>query len=622
MELPRVNIADFSPEKVSVDKIIALVTLILILSAQIVIVATPPAAGYEVSIYKAYPPYLWFLLLAAFSCGISILIHNAFARSCSRWWIFSFIMLLYINLLIILLPFCRGYITLGRGDVLTHIGYIKDILFTGHFPLAGMTGANHYPVIHIIGADLCLLTGLTPELWAEIFPGLFILFYIVSVHLLARETAPQWGQALLITAFGSLLLFKHSNLMLAPSVICFYLLPLNLFVLNKRRSSHQKMEFSTILILLLLIIPFLHPGEGTIFLFLFILVLDISRRLYLLINRQNRNNVITDHSASQALGITYPELILVITWFAWFSSYSVFGGTIRSVWNWLTNEIGTTTAIEYGEILSKANLSPSEFLHLIFSTFGQALIYFLVGLALIIILLRRFLLHNRELDQQQFSYSLLFIIFGMLMLVAFFSKAIWVEYNREMIYVIFAVTILNGLGLYDLFHYWHRKIVMLCIFIIIISSATFGLFNTFPSPTVKEGNSQVTAMEMVGMEHFLEYRDDALLIDNLGINQMRFAYSLRGTNDLLPNIRYLNSNSPDHFGYDENESYGQSYTGDRYFVESKLSRISYPEIFPEYEHLWRFTPEDFYHLDNSDNSSSRIYFNGEFWVYYIKSCKV
>lgn len=600
-----------------VDITIILIAFVFLLFSQIIIADTPPAAGYEISLYEAYPLYFWIIILAAFSCGLYLLVNHAFSNQLSKWWIFGLIIPIYTNLLILLLPFFRGYATLGRGDVLTHIGLIRDILHTGYFSSPNFT--NHYPVIHIIGANLSYLTGLTPELLAEIFPGLFTLFYIVYIHILARNIATKMGETLLITAFGSLLLFKHGNLMLAPSIICFYMLPFTLFLINKRLSSHRGLEFSIILVLILLMVPFLHPGEGTIFLFLIILCLEISRLVYITSN-QRVGNKVSKAFNSQSLKITNPELILIITWFAWFSSYSIFAGTIRSVWDFLTNEIGMTTAMEYGAMIAKANLTPLAIIQLLFNMYGQSVAYFITSLLIIMIFLRQLLLSLGRVSRMQFTYSLLFINFGILMFVAFFSKAIWVEYNREMIYVIFAATILNGLGLYEVFHSHHKNIGIVCVMLILLISATFSLFNTFPSPNVRESNSQVTAMELTGMEHFLDHREVSLLIDNLGVDQKRFAEAILGRQVPSINIRYLVIPF-DHFGYEMNESYGQSFTEDRYFLESKLSRISYPEIFPDYRHLWRFTPEDFYYLDNNDISASRIYCNGEFWAYYIKSCK-
>lgn len=603
-----------------IDITIILIAFIFIISSQIIIADTPPAAGYEISLYEAYPFYFWIFILAALSCGLYLLVNHAFSNHLSKWWMFGLIIPIYTNLLILLLPFFRGYATLGRYDVLSHIGYIRDILHTGYFSSPELKLVNHYPAIHIIGANLSYLTGLAPERLAEIFPGLFTLFYIVSIHILARNIATRWGETLLITAFGSLLLFKHGNLMLAPSIICFYMLPFNLFLINKRLSSHRGLEFSIILVLILLMIPFLHPGEGTIFLFLIILCLEISRLIYIGSNQRVGNNV-SKAFTSQSLKITNPELILIITWFSWFSSYSIFAGTIRSVWDFLTKEIGTTTAMEYGTIIAKANLTPLVIFQLLFNMYGQALVYFIVSLLIIMMFLRKLPLSLGRVSRMQFTYSLLFITFGILMFVAFFSKTIWVEYNREMIYVIFAASILNGLGLYKLFHSSHKKIGIVCVMLILLISATFGLFNTFPSPNVRESNSQVTIMELTGMEHFLDHREVSLLIDNLGVNQMRFADSICGHHEPSINIRYLETNPFDHFGYEMNESYGQSYTEDRYFLESKLSRISYPEIFPDYRHLWRFTPEDFYYLDNNDTSASRIYCNGEFWAYHIDGRK-
>lgn len=610
------NVTGMISIKTNIDKIVSIIALSFILLAQITVINTPLAAGYEISLYEAYPYYLWYFILLALSCGICLLIYHAFSNDSSKWWIAGFIICLYVNIIISILPFCRGYITFGRGDVLSHIGYIKDILFTGHYAAVGLIGNNYYPVVHIIGTDVSLLTELTPELLAEILPVFFTSFYIVSVHLLSRKIALRWGEILLITAFGSLLLFEQSNIMISPSIFCFYLLPFNLFLINERQSSHKRLEFSIILILMLIMIPFLHPGEGTIFLALFILSLKLSRLLYLESNRRLGNGSAIVY-APQSLEFIYPMLILSITWFAWLSSYSAFARAIRSVWNWLMNEIGTTTAMEYGAMISLANLTPSEFIHLLLNIHGQALVYFIVGFMIIIVSLRKFFYYNGKIDQMQFTYSLLFIIFGILLFIAFFSKAIWLDYNREMIYVIFAATILNGFGLYEIFHRRHRKIGAVCVAIILMTAASFSLFNTFPSPIVMWCNSQVTTMEVVGMGHFIDRHDDAFLIDNLGINQKRFAHCLVGVQNLPQNIS-LQAGPEDHFGYDKNESYGQSYIDDRYFIESKLSRILYPETAPEYKQLWRFTPEDFSHLDRNDTSASRIYCNGEFWAYYIK----
>ena len=79
--------------------------------------------------------------------------------------------------------------------------------------------------------------------------------------------------------------------------------------------------------------------------------------------------------------------------------------------------------------------------------------------------------------------------------------------------------------------------------------------------------------------------------------------------------------TPDHFNYTINQStFGDSFsrTNNGYFVDYRLSRNYYQNIYPEYENQWKFTPEDYYKFDNIDDTVNQIYSNGDFWMYYIK----
>ncbi len=605
---------------VRVIRILAIIGFFGIASALYVIAITPPASGYEISIYDAYPYYFWLFLIATIACGLLILVFQAFAEEPSRWWIAGLSAIFFANLVILLLPMFRGYITFARtrGDELTHIGYIKDILLTGHFAVVGQSGANPYPVIHILGANLSLVTGLTPELFAELFPGFFTLFYIVSIYLLSQEIASSRGQALLITAFGSLLLFKHENLMLGPAVECFYMLPFTLFLLYKARILANRVSYSLLLVLVLLLTPVFHPGEGSIFLILTFLCIGFSFWCYQRIKKPLEKAGSTG-SVPQNIRSINPSLILFVIWFMWFSASSVFSGVVRSTWNWLAYQMGSTTAMEYGAVLAKAGLSLPEFVELFLKMWGQAVIYGLVAAVISILVWKRFLSPKGRINAGQFSFSCLFIVFGVLLFVTFFTRAIWVDFTRVARYVIFAATILNGMGLYSLFHNWHKTIGAVFIAILLVASATIGVFNTFPSPIVAEANSQVTNMEMTGMAWFFEHQDNSLLIDDRDVPQKRFWVALYGVSTHSYNIRHYPPDSPaDHFGYLENSLYGESYTEDRYYVDSKLSRIIYPELAPKSRLLWKMMPEDFYRLDNEDTSVSKLYSNGEFWVYYVQ----
>jgi len=430
-------------------KSIATIGFLCVASALYVINITPPASGYEISIYNVYPQYFWLLLIVAIACGIIILVYHIFNKLKSQWWLSGFSLILATNLVILLLPFFRGYTAFARtrGDELTHIGYIKDILFTGHFALAGESGANHYPVIHILGANFSLTTGISPELLTELLPVFFTLFYMFSIYVLSREIASSHGQIILITAFGSLLLFSHENLMFSPSVACFCMLPFTLFLFCKSRNSTNRLIYSLLLILVLLTMPFLHPGEGSLFLIIIFLCIGFSLWLYFIIKKPTSKDC-SIRSVLKNISSINPILILFAAWFAWFSAYSVFSGTVGTTWKWIVYQIGTTTSMEYSSILASAGLSLFEIVELLFKMWGQGIIYCMIGIVISILVRKRFLSPKCRVNVWQFSFSILFIVLFTLLFISFFTNTIWINYNREIRYLIFAATILNGLYLY------------------------------------------------------------------------------------------------------------------------------------------------------------------------------
>jgi hypothetical protein len=603
-------------KRVNIDKAITIIASVLIFFSTIIIAITPPATGYEISLYGAYPGYFWVLVISSMSCGILILVHQAFTKQSSRWWIGGFVSILVINLVILLLPIVRGYLTWGNADVLTHIGMIKDILFTGHFASIGQMGENFYPAIHILCAEISLLTGLTPELLAELIPILFTIFYMVSICLLARQVGSSRGQILLITAFGSLLLFNHENLMLSPSVECFFLFPMTLFLFVKTLSSAQRPQYTMLFSIILLLTPFIHPGDGSMFLILAFMCFCVSLWLYNKIGEIRLINGFKNGIPQSSWILFTPILILLLTWFVWFSSFSVFNGSIRQIWEALKG-LNITTAESYSNILSKANMSLFQFGYLFFKMWGNAAIYILIGGIISIGLFVNLVSHNIRVKPYQLIFTFLFVVFFAILVVVFFTNVLNVAYNREIKYVIFSATILSGLTLYSIFADWHKTLGVFLISAILIIGATIGLFNTFPSPIVRESNSQVTNTDMTGMAWFLSHRNESLLIEEGGgIDQDRFADAIYGTSSNHYNIRY-NPILPDHFGYPDNNTFGDSYTQDTYLIENKLSIIIYPDIFPDFTTLWRFTPEDFQRLDTSDPTVDTIFTSNEFWVYYV-----
>lgn len=603
-----------------IPKILSIIAFTAITLAVLIINSTGPASGYEISIYSAYPVYFWILIVTSTLCGITILVSQAFNEKRSDLWILGLMVLFLTDFIILSLPLFRDYLVFGRGDVLTHIGFAKDILYTGHFQIAGTLEENLYPILHVLMVNFNYLADINFYSSSMVIPLIFYMFFILSMYLLAREITKDHGKTVLITAFASILTFGSESLMLAPSVEGFFLIPLVIFLFYKTNTSETKIaEYILLLIVLLILIPFFHPGEVTFFLLLILVLISFSSHLY---RRICKNYSLTDRVPSIRKSSSV-LLLLIVVWVAWFTSFSVFLGKIKLVRDWLFYEVGTTNAMQYGSILSSANLSFYNFAFILMKMYGPYLMFFVLSAVICMVLLKKMLSSGRcKVNLKEFTFFILFSVFGVTILLSF-TNFIGVDFGRVLKYELLISIFLNGAFLYSYFSKKElKKKGMILITCFLLISGTIGIFNIYPSPLTRNPNSQVTAMELTGSNWFLDNWDKKLYMDdnaNFYYGQIfRFTNGVKSAN--YPDISVGKVlEGPDHFNYKNKSLYGQTYDSDFYYINMKLLRISYPSIYPEYRSKWRFTTQDFYRLDNNDTSVNSIYSNGEFWIYYVKS---
>lgn len=92
-------------------KIVSVIAFIFITFALIIIARTPPASGYELSIYYAYPWYFWYFFCISIICGILILIHQAFTEQESNWWLIGLCIVIFSNTIFLGLPFLEDMLS-------------------------------------------------------------------------------------------------------------------------------------------------------------------------------------------------------------------------------------------------------------------------------------------------------------------------------------------------------------------------------------------------------------------------------------------------------------------------------------------------------------------------------
>jgi len=597
------------------NKCLIVTAFLFLLTALFLAILTPPAIGYESSLYEAYPSFFWFFLLAALSNGIIVLMRQAFSKKPSQWWHYGFLIMLLSNTLFLLLPLFRGYAILGRGDVLTHIGYIKEIINTGNFAISGNLFPDIYPALHILVADLSLLTNVSTEFLAELVPIFFTIFYSIGVYLLSKQFTNNIRSTIVITAFGCILLLRHENLMLTSSVQCFYLLPFTIFVFLKTQQSKKTLPYISILILLLATV-FLHPGEGTLFLMVIFLTFALSVRLYRRLIGRKLTSILSGSFKLTIFNHIY-LILLFLAWFIWFSQTVPFSTAINKIWIELIYGIGQTTATEYFTVLERTSLSTFELMRVFIAIWGNTVIYCLIGLIFLIFTFKKVIFNRYKVNFQLLLFSLWFIAFVLLLFFSIFSNSLSVEFNREMRYVLFAATFLNGFGLFSVFKHKPRHLGIFFISLILIIAAVIGVFNTYPSPIMRDTNSQVTNMELTGMRWFFTNQNPSLLIDTLGVDQVRFANALVEVNSI--SAYRPSALPPIHFGYADNYTYGGQLDQNRYFIYSVIVQHSLLELSAEDLSRSKFTLNDLYQLNNHDVSVNKVYSNGELWIYFVFS---
>ena len=592
---------------------------ILLIINSLTILFKAQATGYEINIYNVYPFYFWAFFFLTFICSTSVILYLALSYQNSKFWLYwllSFVQVILTYCIILLIPFFRGYVTYGRWDVLDHLGWIKDIISSGHIAGAGNFGQNFYPIIHIYLSICYYFLNVDPNCIAEVFPIFYDFIYLLFIYLLAKEISQSHQASLLVFAFSIPFMYRVEHIMLAPSVQCFFMLPFILFLYYKGLTpTNCATSYRFLFTLILLLIPFLHPGEGALFLLSILFLITIFHLCSSFINHQSIN-----------IYLFLPISILAATWFIWFSSFQSFGYQMKKILGFLLFDIGISNSMKDASILANAKLSISEFIQLFFNIYGQNAISFVVSILVCVIVLWKLYRHSIGFDNYLTHYCIIFIILLILLFISYFS-VIGVEYTREMRYLSFISGILNGFGLFYVLKNYSLKIYIRVgtywlLYMLLIASLFFSLFNIFPSPSIQQYNYQVTNMEFKGMNWFVHYGDKNMTVGSFNLARW-FTTSLLGQeNEQKANINYIYP--VDHFNYTHNTHkmrYGDSFYSDQYFIISRVSLIIHKELFANYKEFWSFNPIDFFYFNCKDTSILKLYSNGEFSAYYVMSDK-
>lgn len=608
--------------EVNIDRALATTGFVSVFVALLVIARTPPATGYELSIYYAYPAHFWLLFIASSACGIAILIRQAFAAQKSSWWLAGLCLVILSNSVFLGLPFFRGYAFFPGGDAMNHVGRMKDIVATGH-----IGEENFYPLIHVLGVNLLDIAGLS---YAAVTNFLFVFFtmmYLLNIYLLSTVVANHRGQALLITAFASPLVFSHLHTLVHPATMSIFMVPLLLYFYHRRQKIPAGQVISTILSLLLaLVITFFHPITA-IFAVGGLLTINLSRVLSRRIARHKELR--PQGSTVTARDYTIP-IAGLIAFLIWHLPHPVIVGRLRSVRYFLLNGTHTPLFTKQVEMLAMAGLSTAQAIELFIARYGAIFLYGIIAGIAVLVAIRMSLGRKAQPEPSHFAYTALFIF-----AVAFSALSLFGytgEYDPERIsrFFLMVAPVVSGLVFYDLIARQNpsgsgvfgrgRRAAIGLITVLILAAGVLGTFNVYQSPWVVQRNLDVSQMEISGTAWFSNHHDRRI------VGAMRWPTHLEDLEDFnfglesrpFPRAKLDPEPIPSHFGYDENSSIAETFDfQDRYLLICQWA-IVFPTVLPENvrHKVPHYTEEDFARL-RADPAAAQIYANREFVVWRV-----
>lgn len=588
------------------NKICSLLGIFCILFCLLIILKTQSASNYEFSIYEAYPFVFWLSLLGAFLIGMGILLFCAllpYNKNKSQCF-FVITIILLVDSILLYMPLIRGYLNYGSGDVLTHIGWMKDIVRTGYIGNSIM-----YPIDHILGVTLNYFTGLSLQQITMVVPPLFSFFFIVALYLLSTIIFPTHLERFILLAIGSILLFGFYQIAFVPNAQAFMLLPFLFYLLFKSSIYKENKNFIILLLIICSLIVFFHPLITVIVIFI-LLILKILTQFQKKINSFGEINI----------NLNKLIILLIILFFSWSSYLYVLANTAKPI---IDTIIGSKESISeyqnYLNILGQVQTDIPYLIRIVMSIYGQSIIIGILSLLCCIYLLLKIIRKEKILYIYLIS-SLCFLTFSILSLLLFFINSSFQFGRIYAIALMFSIILIPSFS--RLSNLANNKPILFYTLLLLVLAVIIGfsIFNLYTSPIIKMPNQQVTNSEYLGMVAFYQTRDISYPILEHGLSQYRMYDVIYGTEYPKINVRFSTPSQLliplDHFGYNERISFGSIFKEPQYFILTNQGKNYYPKIYPEFQQKWRFTMGDFKRLNN-DVTVKHIYNNGNLEIMII-----
>lgn len=588
-----------------------LIITFTLLFSLLIIAFTPPADGYELSIYWAYPAFLWIVISINFFSSILAIIQSNKRQSKNAYY--GYFSILLIETIILLLPTIRDYYSMSRGggDIYHHILIGSQITTTGHIPPIDM-----YPIMHIWLSILHEFS--TPLIFLTIFFAiLFFILYVLSLYCLGKTILGSVNGGISVSIFGIPLIFSYAHYAFYPFLFALLLIPLILYLYQKIiLIPKQRNNFYICLVFLSFFIVFCHP-----MITIFLIIIFFIFALYEFLKRWKS---VTSHKNFIAINIV---AIVSVTFSFWLIQFRSLLNTLQKIVSALVGQGTYTSILEYQvNLLTTSSASIWLVIDRFIKIYGSICTYFFISLLFLSYTIYQYYRY-KSINENDLIYSLQFCVatfVGIALITGFF---VIFEPIRALMYGIIFATIMCGLFFYRICfspQSGKRKIgLIISITMTILIVCMLSMLTLYSSPWISGTSTALTNGDKKGIDWILEYRNpDIPIVKNEESIRPYLNYYHGSTNarNFQKFIEYTNI-IPSNFGYNKNTLISDSFAylpdNEVYMITTELMKLT-PYAIPvdRRDLLKSYTNSDFMHLMN-DPSVNLLYSNNNFGVWNI-----
>ena len=394
-----------------------------------------------------------------------------------------------------------------------------------------------------------------------------------------------------------------------------------MYLYQKRRYFHGKIEMTILIVVMSFFIVFFHPMT-TLFAIIIFLIFYLAEVL-LKILKPFLHNYVDVISWDKTTNIV---IILFVAFISWYTSFGEGLSDIKTIIQLLLQKPEWEITREFITPLITAQLSLMQTLQLFIFRYGTIMIYGFISFLGFLYVIKKFII-SHEIKELEFSYSLelivLFIV-GIAMMTGYFLIN---DPIRILRYFLMIATVFNGIILYMLFRRkisWNNSsfrhvIMVIASIVLILFSSMVCIGNVYPSPMIWQPNYEFTYMNYAGSEWMVDYRvPSAHIAQDVGSNILRMEYYFHGVEAGNKRMLFPQLNIPSHFGYDANISLIEHYdNNDTYLIITENGKNAV-DAFPSSVRpiVYQYSSKDFIQL-YSDFSIDKLYDNGEVDCWYL-----